>query len=209
MRQIINNDLSSGYTTITEITLSSTTGVNKERYINMPQDDAESTSTLQNDNNTATQSELLSGIVKNINQLTQIIDSIKPQGESNLTDMTIDVAINNISFERQFVSVNSDSQINFKNSLLKSIKLDIENSFPVGTRFTLFFNNTILAKINIRDTSIKTYELNLNKYLKYDDSEMNNMNIEICTNLSNSDSEDWIPPTAILHLNMAMEIDEI
>lgn len=207
MRRILNNDVKSGYTTVTEITLSSTTGVNKESYISMPR------STDTDKSNATAQTNLLTGIVDSVGQLTKIVDSINMQkqmpDESSLTDRMIDVAIDDVTTARKFISVNTESIIIPNNTLVKSIKLAIENQFPVGSTITLFFNSTILAKINVRDSSVESYELKINKYIKYEDNEGNNMNIEVYSDSVDPTAEGWVSPKAVMHISTAMEINEI
>ena len=207
MRRILNNDVKSGYTTVTEITLSSTTGVNKESYISMPR------STDTDKSNATAQTDLLTGIVDSVGQLTKIVDSINMQkqmpDESSLTDRMIDVIIDEVTTARKFISVNTESIIIPNNTLVKSIKLDIENQFPVGSTITLFFNSTILAKINVRDSSVESYELKINKYIKYEDNEGNNMNIEVYSDSVDPTTEGWASPKAVMHISTAMEINEI
>ncbi len=207
MRRILNNDVKSGYTTVTEITLSSTTGVNKESYISMPR------STDTDKSNATAQTNLLTGIVDSVGQLTKIVDSINIQkqmpDESSLTDKMIDVTIDEVTTAKKYIAVNNESNVIPNNTLVKSVKLDIENQFPVGSTITLFFNSTILAKINVRDSSVETYELKINKYIKYEDNEGNNMNIEVYSDSVDSTAEGWVSPKAIMHISTAMEINEI
>lgn len=207
MRRILINDVKSGYTTVTEITLSSTTGVNKESYISMPR------STDTDKSNATAQTNLLTGIVDSVGQLTKIVDSINMQkqmpDESSLTDRMIDVIIDEVTTARKFISVNTESIIIPNNTLVKSIKLAIENQFPVGSTITLFFNSTILAKINVRDSSVESYELKINKYIKYEDNEGNNMNIEVYSDSVDPTTEGWVSPKAVMHISTAMEINEI
>ena len=207
MRRILNTDIESGYTAVTEITLSSTTGVNKESYVSMPR------STDTDKSNAAAQTNLLTGIVDSVGQLTKIVDSINMQNQkpdqSSLTDKMIDVLIDNVKTARKFISVNSDTVMIPNNTLIKGVKLDIEKQFPVESTFTLFFNSTILAKINIRDSSVETYELKINKYIKYSDTDGNNMNIEVCADPGDPTTEGWTSPKAVMHISTAMEINEI
>ena len=197
MRRIINHDLSSGYVTVKELTLSSTTGVNKETYINLPS--SKNTETERAD----TQSELLSGIVSSVGQLTKIVNSMNEQkniDETNLTIKVVDVDIDDIKMERQFISVNSDTLTIPNNTLIKDIKLDIEKSFPKDTQFILFFNNTILATIKVIDTSVTTYEMTLNKVISYTSGMGNNMNVEVFTDPGDPYTDNWESAKAILHI---------
>lgn len=205
MRRLINHDEKSGYTTIRELTLSSTTGVNRESYISLPSSD-----NTENDK-ADTQVNLLNGIVDSLSKIADNINAQK-QGStpaSNMIIKTIDVDIDNIASVRQFISVNNETVSIPDNTLIKSIKLDIERSFPVDTQFVLFFNNEILATINVVDSTIHTYEMQLDKTIIYSANMGNNMNIEVFTDPGDPSSKGWTSAKATMHLTVGLVNNEI
>ena len=199
MRRISNFDVKSGYVVKKEITLSSTTGLNKESYI-----DVEASENTENDK-VDIQSQILSGVVESINQLTKIVNNMndqKPTDVSNMIFKTVDVEIDNINARIQYIGVNNDGVPIPNNTYLKSLKLDVEKPFFIGTKIILFFNSTIFATINIRDASIPSYEMNINKYIEYVDGASNNMNLQITFDPGDTEIEDIESAKATLHLTL-------
>ena len=199
MRRIHIHDTSSGYTSVKEITLSSTSGVNKETYMDL------STSANTENDKANVQSQILSGVVESINQLTKIVNNMndqKPTDVSNMIFKTVDVEIDNINARIQYIGVNNDGVPIPNNTYLKSLKLDVEKPFFIGTKIILFFNNTIFATINITDTSIPSYEMNINKYIEYVDGASNNMNLQITFDPGDNEIEDIESAKATLHLTL-------
>ena len=199
MRIISNFDAKSGYVVKKEITLSSTTGLNKESYI-----DLKASENTENDK-VDVQNQILSGVVESINQLTKIVNNMndqKPTDISNMIFKTVDVEIDNINARIQYIGVNNDGVPIPNNTYLKSLKLDVEKPFFIGTKIILFFNNTIFATINITDTSIPSYEMNINKYIEYVDGASNNMNLQITFDPGDNEIEDIESAKATLHLTL-------
>ena len=199
MRIISNFDAKSGYVVKKEITLSSTTGLNKESYI-----DVEASENTENDK-VDVQNQILSGVVESINQLTKIVNNMNDQKQTDTSNMifkTVDVEIDNINARIQYIGVNNDGVPIPNNTYLKSLKLDVEKPFFIGTKIILFFNNTIFATINITDTSIPSYEMNINKYIEYVDGASNNMNLQITFDPGDTEIEDIESAKATLHLTL-------
>ena len=199
MRIISNFDAKSGYVVKKEITLSSTTGLNKESYI-----DVEASENTENDK-VDVQNQILSGVVESINQLTKIVNNMNDQKQTDTSNMifkTVDVEIDNINARIQYIGVNNDGVPIPNNTYLKSLKLDVEKPFFIGTKIILFFNNTIFATINIRDASIPSYEMNINKYIEYVDGASNNMNLQITFDPGDTEIEDIESAKATLHLTL-------
>ena len=182
-----------------EITLSSTTGLNKESYI-----DLKASENTENDK-VDVQNQILSGVVESINQLTKIVNNMNDQKQTDTSNMifkTVDVEIDNINARIQYIGVNNDGVPIPNNTYFKSLKLDVEKSFFIGTKIILFFNNTIFATINITDTSIPSYEMNINKYIEYVDGASNNMNLQITFGPGDTEIEDIESAKATLHLTL-------
>ena len=186
MRRIHIHDISSGYTSVKEITLSSTSGVNKETYMDL------STSANTENDKANVQNQILSGVVESINQLTKIVNNMNDQKLTDVSNMifkTVDVEIDNINARIQFIGVNNDGVPIPNNTYFKSLKLDVEKPFFIGTKIILFFNSTIFATIN-------------NKYIEYVDGASNNMNLQITFDPGDTEIEDIESAKATLHLTL-------